>query len=670
MRRIVAYLTLPLLIALACPAAGNVEIISAVHRADKQFPEYMPVWQEGWSAKDESGEKIRYASDSMPKGGYLHVYFRNTGSEPTQVRDLLLDGVSLTEAIAFTNVDSFGEIPAASIHWSKLPKSQIDKAVAAGEPVWWKIEPTSVEPRAYGEVIVRLRRTPKLKSIPVKLITALDSASASAPVGKPGPQSVDISFSEGLDSATLYAFDPAKTGLPPKKVLVDGKDVTKQCVMASDKSCGISPITVSLPKPLEISTYHCLEAIYPNGSRAIAGARAWHMPFVYGMWGQKPGVRQYLADWAAHNVNVHMGMWDKETETFLLSDEGLEFTRKLGMRAMPSWFGNARQPLMYFLLDEPDAHDFDIDGLDLFDRLGVLGQGLLKRMHDLRAKDAKTPQLLNIDNTYKPNNWYTYAQLGDIPCEDPYYTPPMENVSLSTPEEVAFHIKPTYVYAAASILQSARAPKPMHVLLLSSPTEYAKGSILRFPTAEEKQLEIAYVLGAGAKGLSYWWYTTGAAGADHPGAKALYRGIGLLGGQTRTLGPLIIRSTPAELPVKADPKLWIRTLVVGLDTVLVLVANNDVVCDRLGTVVRPVAAAKVTAALPSWLTPKAAFEATCDGTQDAKWTCSDGAITLDLAKVEVTRMIVVTSNPDLRMQLQKLYDEKFAANVAKLKEER
>ena len=90
-------------LALASAAAGSVQIVGCVHRADKQFPEYMPVWQEGWPPTDENGEKLRYASDTMPKGAYLHVYFRNLGTEPTQVRDLLLDGVSLTEAVVFSD---------------------------------------------------------------------------------------------------------------------------------------------------------------------------------------------------------------------------------------------------------------------------------------------------------------------------------------------------------------------------------------------------------------------------------------------------------------------------------------------------------------------------------------------------------------------------------------
>ena len=44
-------------------------------------------------------------------------------------------------------------------------------------------------------------------------------------------------------------------------------------------------------------------------------------------------------------------------------------------------------------------------------RLGALGQGLVGKSAGIRAKDPVPPILLNIDNTYKPENYYMYAQL-------------------------------------------------------------------------------------------------------------------------------------------------------------------------------------------------------------------------------------------------------------------
>ena len=45
---------------------------------------------------------------------------------------------------------------------------------------------------------------------------------------------------------------------------------------------------------------------------------------------------------------------------------------------------------------------------------------------------------------------------------------------------------------------------------------------------------------------------------------------------------------------------------------------------------------------------------------------SDSKLKLHLGTVDVTRLIFITSDADLRANLQKLYTDKFAANVAKL----
>jgi hypothetical protein len=157
-------------------------------------------------------------------------------------------------------------------------------------------------------------------------------------------------------------------------------------------------------------------------------------------------------------------------------------------------------------------------------------------------------------------------------------------------------------------------------------------------------------------------------GADAPTAKALYREIGLLGAQVRTIGSLITRSTPISLPVKTDSRLWVRTLTAGTDTIVLLVVNNDVVCDRLGTAIRPVLKTDLTLTLPSWLKARDAFEVTSDGTRRIVWRLADPAAAIDLGRVDLARMIVITSDPNLRQQLQKLYDDKFAANVASLRQ--
>jgi hypothetical protein len=449
---------------------------------------------------------------------------------------------------------------------------------------------------------------------------------------------------------------------------MDGRDVTARCRIVADKSLDLSPVVLKFAEPLGLMTYHCFEVAYPDGSRAMAGIRAWGNEFVYGLWGSRGEARAFYQEMAQHNMNAHMGHAVGDVMEMSLSNDGLEFLTKLGIRNMATWYGNARNTLFYFLQDEPDAQDPGIDDLPPDQRLGLCGQFLVNKMNQLRAKDAKTPILLNIDNTYKPENWYMYHQLSDIPCLDPYYT--ADDTYWHYPGAMGHHFKPTYVYAATKISQTSAAPRPLHVILCSTRYQDNAGREGRFSTPEEMRIQVSYALAAGAKGLSYWWFTPAGdcigCGVDEPAAKALWREIGLIGAEVRTAGPVITTSCPISLPVEASRWLWVRTLLSGTDTIAVIVTNDNLLCDRVGTVYKPVDKATVTITLPEWLKPSDCFEISREGVSNADWKQTAGRVTLDLGKVELNRLVVITSDPGLKTHLRQIYQEKHSQNVAGL----
>jgi hypothetical protein len=191
------------------------------------------------------------------------------------------------------------------------------------------------------------------------------------------------------------------------------------------------------------------------------------------------------------------------------------------------------------------------------------------------------------------------------------------------------------------------------------------------PTPSEKRIEAFYAIAAGAKGLSYWWYSPGkpavGLGAAEPGARALWREVGLIGAELRTAGPLITRSSPLALPMTAaTPRLLVKTLAAGLDSLLVMVINDDYTNDREGTRINPVPNALLKFVPPAWLKTKDVFEILSTGTKDIPHNTGDGRLELDLGTVNVTRLLVITSDPALRQSVQKDYEAHFAANVRNL----
>jgi len=665
-----ALIALLLLTLSAVPAWSVPLVFGTYYIADTPLPQFAHIWHEGWQWTDEKGESVDYAQKGMPLGGYVFIYFQNTSDSPITITDLAVEGVKLSEGLGRSN-DAVQDLHGHSVKLSKLPKELVDKLHAAGQPIWWKAEPREVAPKQTGQIVVRLKRDPTPEKLNLEVITDDGPIAAAVDPRQQQPRFRSISFSPELDVAYLYVSHPAGAGQAPDRIYLDGKNVTQFSSIGSDPKAEVVPIVVKLQQSLEMMSYHCFRVGYPDGSAATAGIRAWGHELAYGMWGGTGDARQVLANWAKHNINVMMGHWSGEGAHFSLKPGGLEYMQSIGMRQMTNWFGNAKKPLFYFLQDEPDAQDYSIDDLQPVDRLGCLGQALVNKSHYLRAKDSKTAILLNIDNTYKPENWYTYHQLADIPCIDPYYQGELDSCYTKHPGRMAYHHKPTYVYAASAISQSSCAPKPLHVVLCATGYSDPKSGFAgRYPTPEEKEIELCYALAAGAKGFSYWWFTPGpecnGCGGDSPEAKALYKGIGLLGARMRTAGPVTTVSCPADLPVKVSRYLWARTLVSGLETVALVVVNDDVLCDRMGTVVKAVEKAKATVETPSWMTPADVFEVTSDGIREITWKRDGASVEVDLGTVNISRLVFITSDGTLRDRLAKLYATKFADNVKAL----
>ncbi|MDH7602450.1 MAG: hypothetical protein QHI38_09935 [Armatimonadota bacterium] len=665
------FLTSSLLLAAVTSAhCDELKVFAAHYYPDTPFPEFRNLWHEGFAL----AQGQEYTPDTDAAGGYIFVHLQNLGTAAVTIVDVTVEGIKLSEGLGRTN-DANGELYGHSVAVSKIPDSAKQKLRDAGEPVWWKAEPRIVPPKGLGQIVIRLRRPPKIETVKIQILAQSSNVSCSVPMfaWKHNPRFSGVYFTPQLD--TIYAYITRPRGaVKPNRIFLDGKDITALSIIGVDPGTDTIPVVIRLPKQLDLMSYHCLRVTFPDATTATTGIRAWGHELVYGIWGSGSDPYTAYKDWAAHNFNVRMGHGDKRTMELSLDPSGFEFLKSLGFRNMATWFGNARNPIFYFLLDEPDAQDYGIDDLPPNERLGLLGQALVEKADELRRLDPKTPILLNVDATYKPENWFTYHQLADIPCIDPYYQGELDMVYTKRPGRYQAFTKPTYVYAATTISQSACQPKPLHVILCSTRynNEISKGDYKgRYPTPEEKRLEVYYAIGAGAKGISYWWFTASGEcygmGSDEPEAKALYKEVGLLGAELRTAGPVITLSQPIKLDIKTPRLVSARCLARGTDALVLVVTNDNVLCDRLGTVYKPAEKVNVTLQAPTWLDVVDAFEIRFDGTRGVTWKRQGRSVELELGTLQLTKLVILTSDRHLRQALQALYDKKFAAHVQALK---
>ncbi len=666
-------ITATALASLLASSARSQKIVSACYFADKPFPQYMNLWQEGWSFKGDDGLKLVYATPDMPLGGYVFVHFKNTGSKPMTITDLTIEGIKMSEALAKNWIpERLDQRYDSSILISKLPKAQIEKLKDAGWPLWWMPEPLTVQPGAEGEIRIRLKRSPKPELLKIGIVTDQGTINASVNRDKVQPRFASIGFSPDLKTVYLYPTHQ-QADAKPSRVLIDGADLTNLSIISADPRLSTSSIVVKPGKPIQMMTYHTFRVEYADGSAAQSGIRAWGHDMIYGVW-SSPGriadpetaLKSFIDDYAAHNVNCVMPYVVGAERQYFDSDAGWEYCESKGVGRMTHWPSKKYVETILFAQDEPDATDANFQEVPPKDRLGGCGQWLVEWSRALRDRAPKTPVLLNIDNTYKPENWYVYHQLPDIPCVDPYYTEQQDFADTEHPFYFAYHTRPTYVRAVAEISQSSCQPKPLHVILLSCSYERPDGTMGRLPTPEEKRMEVYYSIGAGARGLSYWMFPSNCTGADTPEARALWTEVGLMGAEVRTAADLITCSCPVELPVKASAFLLAKTLLCGPDTVAVVVVNENVACDRLGTVVKPCEDARVALTLPEWLEAKDAFLVSHHGTSDIPWSAAKRTVELGLGTVRVGGFVVVTADTSLRQKLQDRYQKMFAANVEKL----
>jgi hypothetical protein len=662
-------------------ASGAVTVIGAHYCPDHPFPEYECFWHDGGYNDGPDSSYPNTCGPSSPMGAAVHVFLKNNNPTSVTVTDTQLAGVSLNQAL--TLLDQGLAVKLASVYLARasnlITAPQLQTLLNAGEPVWYKFAPATIPPGGTAQVAVRLRRPPTTQSINLNVVYSVGSTNVAVTVPTNPPALASVSFSADLTKAYLY-WRGAQPGQAPVQVLMDGVDVTANTTTSADAAVSLSPSILQLNPPLANGTFHVFQGVLSDGQKTTAGVRAWSNEIIYGMWGAMPGsatdtnlARAYLQNLAAHLINTEVQtLGSQAVQNYLKTADGQQYAAALGLGFIidaPNKWGVAN-PRLFFIKDEPDSQlDPNVAGLGDTNRVGATGQGCLQYASTyLGAGDATAVlDILNVDNYYKPYNFCNYGQLPDVLSVDPYYQVRLRRAYWEAPIRIPLYAKATYVYAMAQAGQAACEPNPLHIVLYAV-SYIGTSTTFPFPTPECKRIEVYYALAAGAKGLSYWYFNPGnpsnGLGDGSAGALALWREIALLGAEVRTAGPILATSCPATLTIQNSAGLWVRPLLSGRDTMMLLVVNDDYSNDAVSCHYTNVNNATVTATLPSWMqSSPTAFEISAGGVGDVSTVLNGNQFQVNLGTVKLTRMIVLTTNPQLRATVQQRYDLQFRSAV-------
>src|ERR1043166_745706 len=640
------------------PGAFGVTVSGVQYQQDQQFPEYECYWH---------SRLYPGPCGTAVNGANAHVYLKNTGASSVTISDVTLAGRGLNHDIK--QITQGANYP-SSIYYANLSSSELQTLVNAGEPVWYKADPATIPAGGVAQVIVRLRYIPTTQPISIGVVTSAGTVTATIPVDAAQPQLASVGFSSDLTK--VYLHWRRSGGAAPASVWMDGNDLTASTTTVGDSAVNFGASVIQLAAPLSAMSYHVFQGVYSDGKTATAGLRAWVNPFLYGTWAAKPtssgaaAGQAWVNEATAHGVNVCvMNIASDGLADLISTPSGQQWCQDHGYGVVKDDTSSASQILrMWFIRDEPDGADANMTGLPpgRGHNPGVLAMWGIDQGEPLRAAYSLAPTTVNIDGNLKPYNYWNWGQVPDVFMTDPYYQPLLSDAYWYNNSRIPLYQNALEVYATAQTAALACEPNPLHVILFSNKQKNSDtGAVWPFPTPQSKRIEAYYALAGGAKGLAYWWYKNpDGLGAGTSDALALWKEIGLLGNEIKTAQPMLVTSHPVTLTTSATSGVWVRTLAAGNDTMLFLVVNNQYYNDISGCHYTPVNNATVTATLPAWLIPPSgttAFEITPGGLYDVNAVVNGTQVQLNLGTLNLTRMIVLTSNPQLRGAIQTRYTQ-------------
>ncbi len=516
----------------AANASAEWKILDAAWRPDANPFAKRQVWQdfiwaEGWKDPEQF-----YPKHFQPAGS-LHVILRNASSRPDGLQLTHVDGKAVDELQ--TTADRVAPL------------------------IYQWVEPEQVVAGGWTECIVRLRAVP---SADVRLTLQANSGApfdVLVPIKPRRTRIEGIAFSPAIDRAYVYVRSLDGSAIGDLSLEMDGKPVTGS-IRRVDGPTGSGIVLLETPlKPAwEAGSFHLIQVREAGHDRMVQPIRAWDHFFMIGLWGTHS--RQEAAEAKAHGINTYTshGPFD------VLDELGLNYILVGTPGGGRPRTANQTGRVCYYNMDEPDAHDaLEIKTLPLLERLGVHAmRKVIPIIRQQRAADPATPNMVLINNTYKPANWYTYGQLGDITATDPYVPISAEQLDR--------------VPNSLIVARDACAPHPL-VAVIWATANSGHRWCRRPPTVQEERMMVFYALGSGISGLAYFadLAVEGEGGkflalSDN---KELWEEVGRINRDVAALSPLLAIGCP--LPgVQSHEQVWIRSVMCGPDAMVVVVVNK------------------------------------------------------------------------------------------------
>ncbi|HQE28103.1 MAG TPA: hypothetical protein PL151_10110 [Phycisphaerae bacterium] len=557
------------------------------------------VWKEGWKHDEQF-----YPTHFHPAGS-LHVILRNAATAAVRLQLTHVDGKPVGEVT--TTAEKAGPV---IYHW---------------------VEPEMVAAGGWTECIVRPRSLPRTD---VRLTFQPDSGKpfdVTVPLSTRRVRAEGIAFSSGIDRVYIYLRALDSRDVPEvREVVLDGRMASNVRRIDGPFGSGLSLLEVPLSPAWETGSYHLVEISLAGGDRIVQPIRAWDHYFAIALFGSLS--KEEAEEAKAHGINTYVA----HSSLDVLHELGLNYIQVgspgVGRPHTPEQSGR----LYYYNMDEPDGHDaLKIKTLPLLDRLGVHAMSaVIPIIRQQRTADPAALNLVLLNNTYKPANWYVYGQLGDLTATDPYVP-----ISAEQLERVP---------CSLAVARDACAPHPLIAVIWATANSGHRWST-RPPTPQEERMMAYYAMGSGIAGLAYF----ADIGIEAEGGKflalsdnaELWEEVGRINRDVSVLAPYLAIGCPLPNPLKHE-QVWIRMLLCGPQAMVLVVVNKG---HEIGfnTVTHhpfhfPAEDVEVSIDLPGHLQPCRIREVKDGELVEFSADFADGRASLKLGTVDTARAFVLT----------------------------
>ncbi len=588
--------------------ANSVVVDAAFYRPDRGTP---------FAWFEMAKEIEQFHREHYRASGLLEIYLRNNGKEPISVERLLVNGNDVTEPVKGSDI------------------------------VWWRLRPNPVPAKGFGELLVRMREAPK-ETIALEVQTS-DKKTLHLKI-QPTPIPVRIeSLAFEEEGKQIFAFLElvSDDGQRITRVWLDGKDVTERTrILSPNFWQNVCPIVISAPNRLTFGSFHYLRVDTDKGHKAAILFRARNDFFPLCSYG-------YVTpkDYASNNCNLYVCFGAMRThELDALHSYGLK-----GVSAMVGEGEPRRETIghkalwAYYLMDEPDVHDYYVEGLPHEKRVGSYAMEMVKRDQRCYTADPSVLTFLTVDLTYKPANWFVYGRIPDVLNTDPY----------------ALHVgwEMRSVFEVAETARLACAPNMMTITyqaFFHEPVgKQPEGKFPRMPFPEEVRAMMHYALAGGAKGLIAYIHCTEKSGdviswgsQDYPD---VWFEIGRVYREVELVAPILSRSHPMDIAKSLTQGVFVRALVAP-EAIALVVINEHVKSLPERFVSSTVTDAEIEVSLPTWLKVKVAALVGEGKFSTMPVKLTDGGVRISLPELEVANIILLASDHELLKRLTDRYE--------------